>query len=217
MAVVKTSIYNSDNAKAAEALYNYLLENAVPKYFSKVVHDPSALTIKCYCGDLEFLTITNCYNDSYFMATVTTSAGVTTTHRTSNSNGMLSYAFKTDYGIYFKSNNTTEEGFGLYKADNGETVFIAHYAPQNYTSMSYNSSAPKIYAIAENDETTKQLQVNMTETAITSLAAIPICSLCGHYVKGVYAMPFRQYSELGTLDINGTKYFSNGVWCCKDE
>ena len=77
-----------------------------------------------------------------------------------------------------------------------------------------------IYIINENSGELRSIKTALYDSynfVKTVLAPFVVAGNDGNYTPDVFLQLFGHNTEIGTLDINGKKYFSNGLWCIRDE
>lgn len=219
MAIKRTYIDDENTETALAKLSEYLTKTAVPKYFSKV--ESSDGLISCYT-DNDFLMMTIEYPLHTKGVTIYTKNGTSVNIRTALSTyTRFGCAYECVNGISFKVNSsgTSNYPFALTitKDESGNTVVIAE---NNLRPSSSSSNTVSVYIINENsDETSPLRTVRYDAVAFskTVLAPLVVNGSSGNYAPNVFLQLFDHNNEQGTLDIGGVKYFSNGLWCVKDE
>lgn len=217
MAIERTYIDDANTDTAFTKLYDYLGTPAVQDYFSNV--ENSGTVISCYSNDILIMTIE--YPMSSKGVTIYTRNGTSVNINTGiSSSPRLSYGYKCSNGISFKivSSGGTDYPFALTitKDESGNTVIIA----ENNLRPSLSTSAVPVYIInSDSDEISplRLVRYSAPNFSKTVLAPLVVPGSNGNYTPNVFLQMFGHNTEQGTLDIGGIKYFSNGLWCIKDE
>ncbi|MDE5772309.1 MAG: hypothetical protein K2I06_11915 [Ruminococcus sp.] len=221
MAVKRTYIDNENAETALARLSEYLTETAVPKYFSKV--ESSGGVISCYT-DNDFLMMTIEYPLNNAGVTIHTKNVTSVNLKT----GLVNYprffdAYECVNGILLRvtynatSGSNPPPSLTITKDESGNTVIVAE---NNLRASSSSSSATLVYIINENsDEISpmKTVRYDTPDFVKTVLAPFVVNGSGGNYTPNVFLQLFSHNTEQGTLDIDGIRYFSNGLWCVKDE
>lgn len=217
MAITKTWVYGTDGATGFALLYDYLVANAVPEYFDSVIMSEDNTHILCYIDDHVFLDLGKDNSASGWVVTTTT--GMTIKLSPAYTNMRAHYGYKCKNGIILHvTEGSSADYFPLFtitKSHNGETTIVT---AKNISNSSIGSSQ-KYYAIALNDNEIVNYTMFNASRPLTVLCPIPTgCTYGeGNYTDNVLYMPFYQTQSVGELEINGVRYFSNGVWVVKDE
>lgn len=219
MAIVRTYINDSDNETALAKLTEYLQKNAVPEYFSKV--ENSEGTVSCYIeNDILMMTVKySMYSDGL---NIYTKNNTSVNIRTSSSGyTRLNYAYKCGKGIFLgigtNSGDTYPCALAITKDDAENTTIIAE---NHLTPSTSSSSVIPIYIINSESDSISQLRAVRCATpdfSKTVLLPFVVLGSKGNYTPDVFIQFFEHNTEQGTLEIDGIKYFSNGLWCIKDE
>lgn len=219
MAIVKTFIGEGSLDAAATALYNYLLDNAVPKYFDSVTQttstNPTSNVITCYAGELALLTITLPTSTGYKNTVkITTKAGYSTSVYSKASSSSFLYAYGCTNGILL----TDSAGYiCICKTNNGETAVV--YPRDASSNLAYDASTNRqgMQSISVADGLIDTFITFSSVANMTVLCPIPTCS-SKRYLKDVFYTPFIEVTSSGiVLDVDGVKYLSTGLFCIKDE
>lgn len=215
MAIKKTYIDNENTETALVRLSEYLTKTAVPKYFSKVENTDGV--VSCYTAD-DFLMMTVIYPLSTAGVTIHTRNGTSVNIKTGiSSYTKFSNAYECINGISFQisSSSNLSPTFSITKDDDGNTVIVTT------SNLRIPSDATlSVYILNENSgevspiKTTSYDSYNFTKTV---LAPLVVAGNNGNYTPNAFFQLFGHNTEQGTLDINGVKYFSNGLWCIRDE
>ncbi len=217
MAVERIYIDDENTETALEKLSEYLKKTAVSKYFSKVEINEDV--ISCYT-DNDFLMMTIGYPLSTAGVTVYTRNGTFLNIKTgSSSYTKFSNAYECINGISFQINQTTTSNhpfaFTITKDETENTTIVL----TNNLRISSESTV-STYIINENSgaiNPIKTVPYDAHDFVKTVLAPFVVAGDNGNYTPDVFLQLFGHNTEQGTLDINDVKYFSNGLWCIKDE
>ena len=232
MSITKTVLYkdtgdiSTDRITSINKLYNYLKENAVPDYFDSVelneVYPNFDYKVLCKKGNRTILTFfaNGNYSKYYVISDLSPTYSFSTGSKTNN----IDHVYKCNNGFLFimtdSSNASGDKGsISITKDNDGKlTLIVADslMVKQNTTS--------KIYVINEHTDVaaynTVYYDCSTSEMSNyqTVIAPFPVCGSSGgnFYTPNAYIMPFSQISQTGKIDINGSKYITNGLWCIKD-
>lgn len=225
MKIERTYLYNSDMAENMQNLYDYLLENAVPKYFDSVTISEDKFTISCYIGENKFVKIkkensgqTNLNTIHIYVDTANAViSGVPT-------NGaarpvFVTYAYKCGNSISFCASESAADTmnkkikFTITKDNKGNTAVVCM---AEYQIVTGENKTNKIYTGSQNSNILSILTcVNSAGQLLT--AKIPLfVGNTRNYTPDVFLMPYTEYSAPGILEMDGVHYVSNGLWCCKE-
>lgn len=224
MAITKTILKVAGSLSGcATKLYNFLNENAVPEYFDSI--EISGTVVSCKKGDNTILQFSypSSYNTIKFVGAMTTTFKCT-------SDEVIGVAYKCKNGImfdYYSSSASTYNSPIIITKDNaGNTVLgiISKDAAGTNIQCTKNS-ANVLFVLNENSDLLALNQVYFNDNAKsranyqTAIVPLPVCgsSKGNFYTPNAFLMPFTQVVETGKIDINGTKYLTNGLWCIKDE
>ena len=215
MAIKKTYIYDENAETALSKLSEYLNKTAVPKYFSKVENTDGV--ISCYTDD-NFVMMTIAYPLNSAGVTVYTKNGTSVDLKTgSSSYTKFSNAYECINGISFQisSSSNLSPAFSITKDNDGNTVIVTT------SNLRIPSDATaSVYIINENSGELRSIKTALYDSynfVKTVLAPFVVAGNDGNYTPDVFLQLFGHNTEIGTLDINGKKYFSNGLWCIRDE
>lgn len=213
MAIIKTYIYNADEATSSQNILNYLQANAVPDYFDSVELDGNC--VLCKVGEHELLKIYPNLTQSGGGYQVYTTTGTALWINSNSSYMRHAYAYKCKHGISitFIDTSATAAMLTIAKTKAGVTAIVA----PNSLSVSSAAAVSTLCAVGLNSGPPAAMSAKNSITPLTVLAPVPTSGPEEDYVDGVYFLPFCQTRETGLLDVNGTKYLSNGIWCIKDE
>lgn len=211
-----TTVLGTDYGTSATGLYNFLLENAVPKYFTNVTFSEG--TITCYVGDTPFLTIVS--TTSPLSITVRTKYNYSQTFTIQNR--WFRFAYKCTCGITLCADNDLPPMFTITRDENGLTTLI--------TSSNLNTSSNSTNIFVINPNTTTQTLSNAYhkistagsgDYVKTTLAPIVVNGADGDIVSDTLFIICAQFTMTGNYDrtwiIDGVHYWSNGLWVVKDE
>lgn len=216
MAITKTYIYNTSRTETMRNLYNWLLENAVGKYFDRVVFDDTLTysPVDCYIGDAPFISFRGknpSWTYNMFSLAVATSAG-TVIESDSKEGELLQYVHACENG-FFLTTSSYEMAVCVTRDNNGKPCIFwqGGFAPPT------ESEPVELWTMGVNTgAAVGRSFCKPVASDLTCLTPIPLCDCGGAYAPNAFLMPFAQYREPGVLDINGIKYLSNGLWCIKD-
>lgn len=137
-----------------------------------------------------------------------------------NDGDRITNVYVSDYGIAieFSYSKTTDRPSGeavliITKDNEGETVVICS------EDLKYNSTST-IYICSPRTGTLigRKLSCSAsTNYGTTSICQLPVCDTVGNYTPYVYLLAYSQTSQPGILEINGIKYYSNGMYCLRIE
>ena len=212
MAIERTPIAGTTDTDTLDKLYNYLLTNAVPKYFSSVTKNISYNRVDCYIDELKFLVICTDMSDS--AVTVTTEHGTTKSTQGDSAAHKWKYAWKCENGISLSNSaDSSAPTFTITKDNGGNTTIIF----SKYLVTGENSSE-SIFVISPKSYDLEPKSINTNHTTYDSLTTLCplVVSDTNNYTENAFLMQYCQYSGSGILDIDGVKYLSNGTWCVKD-
>lgn len=231
MAIEKTYFGNnigSSFSTWANVIAEYLKENAVPEYFSKVINDNNV--VKCYVGDWCFLSIhpTDLSKNYKTCISPMNRGAVYLCVNSASSTYYIEYAHKCKNGIAFSlcnsSGGTYNWAFLITKDNEGNTTIVTTSTMTRYTCSSSTTDPPinKLYVINPNVNNVQLLQ--QVYTTCSGLDKVSMCPFVvggqdsgSTYTPNAFYMPFSPSSAQCTIDINGVKYMTNGAWCIKDE
>lgn len=226
MAITKTNLKTAGNLTAcANNLYNYLNENAVPDYFDSVTI--SDTTVSCVKGGKTILTFS--YPENYMNLKFTGLKEFN--YRTTANFEIISTAYKCNNGFIFdgsSNDNPTYNAPIMLTKDNMGNITVGILECLNGASGEINckkNTTNLLYVLNENSDFKTYNQVyffdnsNCRQNYQTAIVPLPVCGSVGGncYTPNAFLMPFTQVAETGKIDINGTKYLTNGLWCIKDE
>lgn len=218
MAIEKTYIYDENSDTALAKLADFLAKKAVLDYFSKVENENGI--ISCFTEN-DSLMMTIEYPMNTKNLTIYTKNSTSVNINTGNNNYQkfgYGYALKNGLALQIASATATFPfALAVTKDDEENTVIIAEnrFIP----AISANATSP-IYIINFNSDTIEQLKVirySCSNFEKTALVPFVVLGGKGNYTPNAFLQIFRHNSEQGTLEIDGVKYFSNGLWCIKDE
>lgn len=214
--IERTYIYDSDTETALANLAEYLEKNAVPRYFTKI--ESSEGIISCYINDLEFLKIG--YPLSTAGVTICTNNNTSLNIATgSGSTLRFEYAYSCSHGLMFKVQNSSDYpfAFAITKDDSENTTIIVENKLYTFAS---SSSSTTMYILNSNSGEISPFRVVRYKSlsfAKTTLAPLVVSGGAGNYTPNAFLQLFEHNTEQGSLEVNGERYFSNGLWCIKDE
>lgn len=218
MAIERINLYDSTStANTNDNLYNYLLENAVPEYFDSVTKDENNAYIVCTVNGNPFLKLPISSgriqlvlgnNDIFEGSTVDNAYG----YAYKLTHGILLGAYSNSYAAYYRS------VFTICKDDENNTVVILD--KQNFIF----STSPSKNIMAFNSSTTNKNYpaIYLNSLDLSNIAGkTALCPIVvgdtANYTPNAFYMPYAQNRSEGILCIDGEKYYSNGIWCIKDE
>lgn len=219
MAIKRTYIDDENAETAIAKLSAYLTATAVPKYFYKI--ESSDGVISCY-ADNDFIMMKIEYPLYTKGMTVYTRNNTSANSRTGYANyAQFSYAYECANGISFKvgSSGASSYPFALTiaKDDSENTVVIAE---SNLRPTSLTNVSVSVHIMNEDSDEINPLKVTRYDAvnfSKTVLAPLVVNGSNGNYTPDVFLQLFDNNNEQGMLNIGGIKYFSNGLWCVKDE
>lgn len=212
--IKRTYIGDTSTEVVLENLAEYLQKVTVPKYFSKVEIDSSLIS---------------CFVDDFCMMTIGNLASVGVTVKTKNNTSLniatgsstytkFSHAYECNCGVAIKiPGSSVNFGLAITKDEAENTTVIIE--GKLYSTPSSSTLVP-IYIMNENSDEVSPMRVIRYGTpgfAKTTLAPFVVSGGDGNYTPNVLLQLFEHNTEQGVLEINGAKYFSNGLWCIKDE
>lgn len=137
-----------------------------------------------------------------------------------SSSSKITNVYISDYGIAieFGFSKTEDRPSGeavliITKDNEGETVVICS------GGLRYDSTST-IYVCSPQTGTLigRKLSCSAsTNYGTTSICQLPVCDTVGNYTPYVYLLAYSQTSQPGILEINGIKYYSNGMYCLRIE
>lgn len=104
------------------------------------------------------------------------------------------------------------------KNQRGETVVVCGFGYQTTSVNTANDVMKNIVAVASTDTLSiKSAGANVATFGQTLL--IPICtnSYGASYTDKAYWLAYKQYSEIGYIQYNGKRYFTDGFFAIEDE
>ena len=232
MSITKAVLYENtgdapkDRITSINKLYNYLKENAVPDYFDSVElkEEYPNFDYKVLCKKGNRTILTFFANGNYSKYYVISDLSPTYSFSYGSKTNCIDHVYKCNNGFLFvmadSSNASGDKGsISITKDNEGNlTLIIADslMVKQNATS--------KICVINEHTDVSAYNTVyyDCSDSAMsnyqTVIAPLPVCgsSIGYFYTPNAYIMPFSQISQPGKIDINGSKYITNGLWCIKD-
>lgn len=208
MAIEKTALYSD-----FDTFYEWLNENALGVYFDTVQKD--SYKIYCKCGEKNFITFTDELADSSFGIIIETLSGSELkVYSYSLKDTGYAYGWKTNSGLAlaFETGNAkfTAPCFFITKDNLGNTAVIRERDFFAYSSYNVAAETQKSFSLDN------YLEIIPRESSMTSLCPIVISEAEGSFTPNVFCTPYTQYSGEAILEINGTKYLSNGVFVMKD-
>lgn len=217
MAIVRTNLYDSTSTdNTNNNLYNYLLENAVPEYFDSVTKDEDNSYIICTVNGNPFLKLP--IKAPNRMQVILANNFISESESTS---GVYTYAVKSKHGIFLNGRSSSAVYapiFSICKDDENNTVVIKD------KDKFYTSYTSTLYITAFNTNTTNKDYPYIYLNGIQSSNITGKTVLCPivvgdtqNYTPNAFYMPYAQNRSEGILSIDGVKYYSNGIWCIKDE
>lgn len=219
MAIEKTYIYD-ENSDTALAKISEFLTTAVPNYFSKVENENGI--VSCY-ADNDLLMMTIEYPMNTKGLTIYTKNGTSVNINTgNNSYPKIGYGYTLKNGISLQIVASSAGAIfpfalAITKDEEENTVIIAEN--RLVPSISANTVIP-IYIINLNSdeiEYLKMIRYSSSNFKKTVLVPFVVLGSKGNYTPNAFLQLFNHNNEQGTLEIDGVKYFSNGLWCIKDE
>ncbi len=219
MAIERTYLYGSSTTTAAAKLHEYLNTNAVPTYFDRI--ELNSDTVSCYVGEVELLKIKMFLNGSGNGVTITTENGETVNHGVGGTAAHFQYAYNCNNGISFAAALNSDVVFTITKDNAGNTTLIYDVVSGgNYLSTVKNSSSNKnqIYVVNKNCQSIFYKSFDCTNNGEQATMFCPlVVGDTKNYTPNAFLMPYAEYTTQGTIDVDGCKYISNGIWCVKDE
>ena len=216
MAIEKTFLNNS-----MSELKTYLEQNAVPEYFDKIEYTDGGsmdgkLKLKCYIGDIVFCEFI-CGNQSYggstkTSVTFTNNVGKKYTVTTSlPEKTAFDYVTKCNNGISLAAKNC-DSAVTITKDEARNTVIIM----TSTGDIKRDGTPNTIYAISIISGNIVGSKVCQNPIAqMTSMSQI-VVSDSNHYTPNAFIMIYSQINSEFPLYMNGSSYWSNGLWCIKD-
>ncbi len=209
MAIEKTALYNN-----FDRLYEWLNTNALGTYFDEIIKD--TYTVECKCGEKKFISFTDELNSSsHGIEICKQNGGYLRTCSSSLKETGYAYGWKTSSGLAlaFDANYSgfTVPGFFITKDNHGNTAVIRE---KNFFTVSstYYVAAETLKSFSLG----KYMEIIPLKSPITSFSPVVVSEAEGSFTPNVFITPYTQYSGEAVLDINGTKYLSNGVFIMKD-
>ena len=225
MAITRTLLHDPTESVMMKNVFDYLNENAVPDYFTEVQQDEESGDISCYIGEKEFLKIHISHSYGTYVEitvkcqnTIDTKINNTGNSTAEISQSQITYAYKTANSISLCTNNGGNTSLSntvkltITKDNAGETALIW------LSGHSINSTGGNTFYTAKADS--MAVSANFTRDSSyfdhTVLSAFPVGDSI-NYTPNVFCMPFTQFTTPGIIEIDGSHYVSNGLWCAKDE
>lgn len=214
MAIEKTYIYDENSDTALAKISEFLTTTAVPNYFSKVENENGI--VSCY-ADNDLLMMTIEYPMNTKGLTIYTKNGTSININTGSSSCQkFSYGYTLKNGLSLQV-TTFPFALAITKDEEENTVIIA----ENRLTPSISASIViPIYIINLNSDEIEHLKVirySSSNFEKTVLVPFVVLGSKGNYTPNAFLQLFNHNNEQGTLEIDGVKYFSNGLWCIKDE
>lgn len=219
MAIVRTNLYDSTSTENTNNnLYNYLLENAVPEYFDSVTKSEDNTYIICTVNGNPFLKL------PISSGRIGIVLGNNLIFEGMNSGGMYGYAFKMKHGIFIGGYGSSYRKYfapllSICKDDENNTVVILdgnHFitsTSSDYITRSFNASTTS----SDYPYTTVRYGNTSSNIAGKTVLCPIMVGDTANYTPNAFYMPYAQNRSEGILSIDGVKYYSNGIWCIKDE
>lgn len=217
----KIPVGGSSQSDSISKLYEVLKENGIDNYFNEDEGDEFAivsasLTFKKKTRDFLKIEVLNGYYYAYLFGQnnyISCASDGTSVDRITN-------VYISDYGIAieFSHSKTTDR-------PNGEAVLIITKDNEDETvvicseGLKYNSTST-IYVYSPQTGTLigRKLSCSAsTNYGTTSICQLPVCDTVGNYTPYVYLLAYSQTSQPGILEVNGIKYYSNGMYCLRIE
>lgn len=220
MALEKTYLYSDDKNISMQNIYDYLIENAVPEYFDRVSFDETDYTISCYVGDLEFVrikdsTYSNASQPGITINTINYSCEI---HKGS-SGKHICYAFKTSHGISFSTGySDLTSVFTICKDNDGNTtaIVVSDLKINKSINKTSTSDVSKLFTANLQTGIIKGMHFWVCDDGLSTTATVPLyVGDTTNYTPDVLLLAYAQNVSDGILDIDGVKYWSNGLWAVK--
>lgn len=213
----KISLYNSAVKTAMTNVKTWLQNNAVPKYFGKVSFSGN-YEVLCYKNESDTTPVLTIQRTRVYVSI--NGSNTAFDHGISNAE-TWEYGYKCENGLSLciHTANGAENKFGLTitKNNNGDTVIIIA------NTLQILSSTTTVYCLVPsltNETLGKGKGYSMIgnfDSPVTGLLPFPVSNVSNAHTPNVFMQPFSQFSLQGLIDVDGVHYFSNGLWCIKDE
>ena len=209
MAIVKTNFTITSQAVNKVEVLAWLQENASD--FFDIIEADSGGNILCKIGSVTALKLGF---DGRTQSKATLQNGTTATSEPTSD--IFSYAVKTSKGIFLNSDNFG--GIFLTKSNTDSTIIIwnIRYSTNNYsyTFADLNNSV-SFFKPRDNDTWANSRSAWVKSADCTSLTHV--VTKGGTYAPDAYIQTFSEYAlTKGSLDIGGTKYWTDGVVALAD-
>ena len=219
MAIERTNLYDDTSVdNTFDNLYNYLLENAVPEYFDSVAKSEDDDYIICTVNGREFVKFPKSLG--YIYITLANNTVLEKGDRSGSygravklKNGIFLGAYHSSYAKYFRPL------FAICKDNENNTtlVFDGNKFCDN-SSGDYHVASINANTITKDCPYVEILKNSLSENITGKTVLCPIVvGDTANYTPNVFYMPYAQNRSEGVLCIDGVKYYSNGIWCVKDE
>lgn len=218
MAIERINLYDDTSVGSTfDNLYNFLLENAVPEYFDSVKKAADDSCIICTVNGNTFLELPK--GSTY--AKIKLANNMVREYSISANYG---YVYKLNHGIFLGSYVTSyvrylRPLFSICKDNENNTTLVfdsnkfCDNSNGDYHVMSMNANITNI-----NYPYVETLKNGLSENITGKTVLCPIMvGDTANYTPNAFYMPYAQNRSEGVLCIDGEKYYSNGIWCIKDE
>ncbi len=221
MAIEKTNLYDSTSTdNTFDNLYNYLLENAVPEYFDSIEKNDTGTYITCITNGWDIVKFPKTIGGSDTpIVKLANSTAITPSVRSGNYYG---WAVKTKHGIClgtYSSSGYANPVFTICKDNENNTTLVfdsikfANIQSYTYRIMAVNKNTA-VSSYPNVEISVSPYSNNISEKTV--LCPFMIGDTENH-TPDVFYMPYAQNRSGGILTIDGVKYYSNGIWCVKEE
>lgn len=218
MAIERINLYDDTSVDSTfDNLYNFLLENAVPEYFGSVTRSENDSCIVCTVNGNTFLEFPkgSAYIKIKLANNIVREYSVTASY---------GYVYKLNHGIFLGSYISSHARyfkplFSICKDNEKNTTVVfdsnkfCDNSSGDYHVVSMNANSTNIYS-----SYVEILKSSLSENITGKTVLCPIAvGDTQNYTPNAFYMPYAQNRSEGILSIDGVKYYSNGIWCIKDE
>lgn len=219
MSIERTYLYDDTSVdNTFENFYNYLLENAVPEYFDSVAKSEDGEYVVCTVNGREFVKFPKSLGYIY----ITLANGIVL--EKGDRSGSYGQAVKLKNGIFLGSYHSSYAKyfrplFTICKDSENNTALVfdankfCDVSGNDYRLISVNANT-----VIKDHPYVEILRNSLSENIAGKTVLCPI--MVGNtesYTPNVFFMPYAQNRSEGILCIDDVKYYSNGIWCIKDE
>ncbi len=219
MAIKKTNLFRYGSLDdTLDNLYNYLLENAVPKYFDSVEKNDTGTYIVCTVNGRDFVKFPKTFS-SY--PTVKFSNG-SEYYLSASSAAYYGWAVKTKRGIClgtYSSSGYANPVFTICKDNENNTTLVFNANDfSNTMGSDYSVMAVNENTVDSSFPVVKALNSDLLKNVSEKTVLCPfMVGGTENYTPDVFYMGYAQNRSGGRIRIDGAAYYSNGIWAVRDE